>query len=125
MSWKRAVILRDVVPALVIDTPEALGNLLAGPPAEIDPAPRCRPMHFTSGTTGRPNGVWSGLLDSDMAAALACEERVCAAYVGDVDEQALRILAETRLAPPKRPESYEQRESLPRTATGKVRSTQL
>ena len=32
-------------------------------------------MHFTSGTTGRPKGVWSGLLSPDDAEALVREER--------------------------------------------------
>ena len=32
-------------------------------------------MHFTSGTTGRPKGVWSGLLDESDAARLVAEER--------------------------------------------------
>jgi long-chain acyl-CoA synthetase len=31
-------------------------------------------MHFTSGTTGRPKGVWSGLLSEAEAAALLAEE---------------------------------------------------
>jgi acyl-CoA synthetase (AMP-forming)/AMP-acid ligase II len=31
-------------------------------------------MHYTSGTTGRPKGVWSGVLDEEAAAALAAEE---------------------------------------------------
>ena len=31
-------------------------------------------MHYTSGTTGRPKGVWSGLLSDDQAAALVAEE---------------------------------------------------
>jgi long-chain acyl-CoA synthetase len=52
-------------------------------------------------------------------------QRVCAAYVGEVDEQTLREVAETRLAPPKRPKTYERVSSLPRTATGKVRRTEL
>ena len=37
--------------------------------------PRARPMHCTSGTTGTPKGVWSGLLSSEEAAALVAEER--------------------------------------------------
>ena len=37
--------------------------------------PRARPMHCTSGTTGTPKGVWSGLLSDDDAAALVAEER--------------------------------------------------
>ncbi len=31
-------------------------------------------MHYTSGTTGTPKGVWSGLLDDGLAAALVAEE---------------------------------------------------
>ncbi len=37
--------------------------------------PRARPMHCTSGTTGIPKGVDSGLLDDASAAALVAEER--------------------------------------------------
>jgi long-chain acyl-CoA synthetase len=35
----------------------------------------CRPMHFTSGTSGRPKGVWSGRLTRTDSLALAAEER--------------------------------------------------
>ena len=72
---EREGIVADVEPRLVIDDPSALEQLLAGPEAALDPAPRCRPMHFTSGTTGRPKGVWSGLLTPDHAAELIREER--------------------------------------------------
>jgi len=34
----------------------------------------CRPVHFTSGTSGRPKGVWSGWLSVDDAEALTREE---------------------------------------------------
>jgi long-chain acyl-CoA synthetase len=34
-----------------------------------------RPVHFTSGSSGRPKGVWSGWLSADGADALAREER--------------------------------------------------
>jgi long-chain acyl-CoA synthetase len=37
--------------------------------------PLVRPMHMTSGTTGAPKGVWSGLLDQTAASALLEEER--------------------------------------------------
>nr|WP_246084138.1 AMP-binding protein [Nocardioides plantarum] len=37
--------------------------------------PRARPMHCTSGTTGTPKGVWSGLLPPAQAEALVAEER--------------------------------------------------
>ena len=36
--------------------------------------PRARPMHYTSGTTGKAKGVWSGVLSDDQAAALVAEE---------------------------------------------------
>jgi acyl-CoA synthetase (AMP-forming)/AMP-acid ligase II len=35
----------------------------------------CRPTHFTSGTSGRPKGVWSGWLSDEQSDALAREER--------------------------------------------------
>ncbi len=52
-------------------------------------------------------------------------QRVCAAVVGDVDHETLRALARERLAPPKRPKDYVTVESLPMTATGKVRRLAL
>ncbi len=47
-------------------------------------------------------------------------QRVCAAVVGDADEDELRALAAERLAPPKRPKDYFRVDALPHTATGKV-----
>jgi long-chain acyl-CoA synthetase len=52
-------------------------------------------------------------------------ERVCAAVVGDVDEDTLASYARSRLAPPKRPKTYVRRTDLPRTLTGKVRRSEL
>ena len=72
---ERNAIIADVEPSLVIDSAEALAALLDGPEADLDTWPRCRPMHFTSGTTGRPKGVWSGFLSPDDAEALVREER--------------------------------------------------
>jgi long-chain acyl-CoA synthetase len=73
--YERDAIIGDVEPSIVIDSADALAGLLSGPEAELDTWPRCRPMHFTSGTTGRPKGVWSGLLSPDDAEALVREER--------------------------------------------------
>ena len=42
--------------------------------AALADVPLARPMHYTSGTTGRRKGVWSGVLGADDAAALAAEE---------------------------------------------------
>ncbi|WP_216822998.1 class I adenylate-forming enzyme family protein [Aeromicrobium sp. A1-2] len=74
-AYERDVIIADVEPIMVIDGPEALADLLRGDPVDLDPWPRCRPMHFTSGTTGRPKGVWSGLLTESHAESLVREER--------------------------------------------------
>lgn len=70
---ERTAILADVEPALVLT--ESLDELLDGPEIDVDPWPRCRPMHFTSGTTGRAKGVWSGMLGPDDARNLVVEER--------------------------------------------------
>lgn len=76
-------IVRDVEPVLVIDTRERLEALLHGPDRELTRWPRCRPMHFTSGTTGHPKGVWSGLLSPSDAESLALEERDLWGFVPD------------------------------------------
>jgi long-chain acyl-CoA synthetase len=48
--------------------------------------PLGRPMHCTSGTTGVPKGVWSGLLAPEDAAALVAEERALWGFSpGDVN----------------------------------------
>jgi len=73
---ERDAILSDLAPALVVDDPDLVDELWRTcPDRHRRGLPRCRPMHVTSGTTGRPKGVWSGLLDDDAAAALVAEER--------------------------------------------------
>ena len=80
---ERDAIIRDVDPAHVVDSPVGLAALLDGPPADLDPWPRCRPMHFTSGTSGRPKGVWSGILSDEQAEAAVREERDLWGFVPD------------------------------------------
>ena len=41
---------------------------------DLSEYPRCRPIHFTSGTTGRPKAVWSGWLDELQSRAWISEE---------------------------------------------------
>ena len=75
--YERDTIITDVEPRLIIDSTDLLANLASGLD-ESEPTsrwPQCRPMHFTSGTTGRPKGVWSGLLSTDEAEELQREER--------------------------------------------------
>ncbi|MBV9933303.1 MAG: AMP-binding protein [Actinobacteria bacterium] len=71
---ERTALLADAEPGLVVDDDAGLAELLQGPEAELAPAPLSRPMHYTSGTTGRPKGVWSGVLSPDDSAALLAEE---------------------------------------------------
>jgi acyl-CoA synthetase (AMP-forming)/AMP-acid ligase II len=71
---ERADLLADCRPALVVDGAPVLDRLTAGPDAELAPAPLGRPMHYTSGTTGRRKGVWAGVLDDAAARALLDEE---------------------------------------------------
>ncbi len=73
---ERAAILEDVAPRLVLDSPGLVASMLEHTPARFRRAlPLGRPMHVTSGTTGRPKGVWSGPLDEAAALALVEEER--------------------------------------------------
>jgi acyl-CoA synthetase (AMP-forming)/AMP-acid ligase II len=74
-AGERADLLADCRPGLVVDSPAALARVLDGPPVPLAPAPLARPMHYTSGTTGRRKGVWSGILSDDDAAGLLGEER--------------------------------------------------
>jgi long-chain acyl-CoA synthetase len=80
---ERARVEGDADPALVVDSPAAAGALLAGPEAELAPVPLARPMHYTSGTTGRPRGVWSGTWDEATGAAWVAEETALWGIDGD------------------------------------------
>ncbi len=70
---ERTRILAGLDPTLVVTDTEELAELdLGWSPGEV---PLARPMHVTSGTTGVPKGVWSGVLGPDDAHALLAEER--------------------------------------------------
>lgn len=73
--YERGNILAEVEPALVITESSELDSLLDGPAHPLAAAPLVRPMHMTSGTTGRPKGVWSGILSPENAQALVAEEQ--------------------------------------------------
>ena len=77
-----APLLDDADPALVVDD-AVLARLLDGPPVELAPWPLARPMHYTSGTSGRPKGVWSGVLEEAEAAALLAEEAELWGFAAD------------------------------------------
>ncbi len=71
---ERDTLIDDCRPALVITDADRLATLDDGPPAELAPYPLARPMHYTSGTTGRSKGVWSGLWDPSTAEAAFVDE---------------------------------------------------
>jgi long-chain acyl-CoA synthetase len=79
---ERKVILDNADPALVVG-PAELTGLVDGTPVELAPAPLVRPMHYTSGTTGTPKGVWSGLLDERDAVAMQADESDVWAFDAD------------------------------------------
>ncbi len=95
---ERERLLSYVDPVLVIGDPEALQHArLDRPTRPTQPTntpgstdqharlnvPRGRPMHLTSGTTGSPKGVYSGVLGEDAAAALLEEERELWGFTSD------------------------------------------
>src|SRR3954468_22114127 len=55
---ERAVLAEDADPALDVGGDPA--RLLGTDEADLADVPLARPMHYTSGTTGRRKGVWSG-----------------------------------------------------------------
>jgi len=77
---ERAGTLEDVDPALVVESWEQAPAVARG---DIDRLPLGRPMHVTSGTTGRPKAVFSGVLDEARAEALLAEERDLWGFRGD------------------------------------------
>jgi long-chain acyl-CoA synthetase len=74
LSAERDALIVDAEPGLIITDAEHLAVLGGGAPVELAPYPLARPMHYTSGTTGRSKGVWSGLWDADSAAAAFADE---------------------------------------------------
>ncbi len=85
LEAERDLLIADAQPSMVIGDPAQLANLDRGAEVEVAPQPLARPMHYTSGTTGRSKGVWSGLWDPAMAeAALADEADLWSFGPGDV-----------------------------------------
>ena len=77
-AYERDRILAHLEPDLVVEDEAALASL-----PQSHGLPRARPMHVTSGTTGTPKGVYSGLLDDEQAAALVAEERDLWGFAAD------------------------------------------
>ncbi len=74
LDAERDTLIADCGPRLVMTDGDHLSTLAGGAPVELSPYPQSRPMHYTSGTTGRSKGVWSGLWDAGTAEAAFCDE---------------------------------------------------
>lgn len=73
-SEELAWIRDDARPALAVEDPAAV-PLDEARPADLADAPLGRPMMYTSGTSGRRKGVWSGILHEEPARDWAADER--------------------------------------------------
>ena len=71
---ERDALLADARAGLEVTDAAALAALDDGAPGDLAPHPLGRPMHYTSGTTGRSKGVWSGIWDEDTAARAFADE---------------------------------------------------
>jgi acyl-CoA synthetase (AMP-forming)/AMP-acid ligase II len=71
---ERDALAADAQPHLEVFDETVLALLIDGTPAELSPYPLTRPMHYTSGTTGRPKGVTTGIWDEDTARAVFEDE---------------------------------------------------
>ncbi len=73
---ERAAILADCAPTITMTGADDLAALERLRPAAVELAdhPQGRPMHYTSGTTGRSKGVWTGDLTAAQSAALWADE---------------------------------------------------
>jgi long-chain acyl-CoA synthetase len=71
---ERESLMADAQPTHAILAESELSPLFEGTPAELSPYPLTRPMHYTSGTTGRPKGVTTGVWDEATAKAVFDDE---------------------------------------------------
>jgi acyl-CoA synthetase (AMP-forming)/AMP-acid ligase II len=71
---ERDLLAADAEPTVRIFDQAALAALSDGSPTELSPYPLTRPMHYTSGTTGRPKGVTTGIWDEATAKAVFEDE---------------------------------------------------
>jgi long-chain acyl-CoA synthetase len=83
---ERADMLSDLPVEAVVDDP-LLHELCDDSAASVEPPAmgahfRCRPLHFTSGTSGRPKAVWSGWLTPEAADASAADEQSVWSFAG-------------------------------------------
>lgn len=74
LAHERRTILDDADAQRFMTTADIESANRFGRRAELAPWPLARPMLYTSGTTGQPKGVWSGVLSEQRAERLWGEE---------------------------------------------------
>ncbi len=74
LEAERDALLADCHPSHAVLDRASLEVLFEGPAVPLAPYPLTRPMHYTSGTTGRPKGVTTGVWDDDTAQAVFDDE---------------------------------------------------
>jgi long-chain acyl-CoA synthetase len=71
---ERRVLAADAQATVEVGDQAALVALMDGGPTDLSPYPLTRPMHYTSGTTGRSKGVTTGIWDEATARAVFEDE---------------------------------------------------
>jgi long-chain acyl-CoA synthetase len=78
-----AALLDDAEPVATLRDADLTRLVATRHEVDLADAPLARPMLYTSGTTGTPKGVWSGVLDERAAAAALAEERELWGFAAD------------------------------------------
>ena len=65
----------DVDASAVLFEEDVRALAAEGDACKLGEFPHCRPVHFTSGTSGRPKAVWSGWLDHSEATEWVADEQ--------------------------------------------------
>jgi acyl-CoA synthetase (AMP-forming)/AMP-acid ligase II len=71
---ERDRLVADAEPTIQVLSEATLSQLMDGPESDLARHPLTRPMHYTSGTTGRPKGVTTGVWDEATARAVFEDE---------------------------------------------------
>lgn len=74
LDAEREVIVSDADVTALISSEMELSSLFESGSEELAEYPLARPMVYTSGTTGKPKGVWTGVLSESDAKSLWLEE---------------------------------------------------
>ena len=74
LTAERDALLEDCRPSYAVLDRPSLDELFTGAPVPLAQYPLTRPMHYTSGTTGRPKGVTTGIFDEEIARQVFVDE---------------------------------------------------